>query len=90
MATISPVNAVPEHYRGMPPVLIITAENDILRDDGEKLAHRLMKCGIDVTAIRYLGTIHDFIVLDPLKTSSPTKSAIKLIVMHIKDILESK
>ena len=43
-----------------PPTLLITAEHDILRDQGEAFAAALVEAGADVTAWRTLGTVHGF------------------------------
>ena len=43
-----------------PPTLLITAEHDILRDQGEAFAAALVEAGADVTAWRALGTVHGF------------------------------
>ena len=43
--------------RGLPPVLLMTDENDVLRDEGEANAHKLTEAGVQVTAVRYLGTV---------------------------------
>jgi acetyl esterase len=44
----------------LPRTLIVTAEHDPLRDEGEELARRLAEEGVTVTATRYLGQVHGF------------------------------
>ncbi|WP_127480242.1 alpha/beta hydrolase [Nocardioides pantholopis] len=44
----------------LPPTLVVTAEHDPLRDEGEHLARRLAQEGVTVTATRYLGQVHGF------------------------------
>jgi acetyl esterase len=73
---VSPLNATAEQLKGLPPALVITAENDVLRDEGEAYARKLTAAGVTVTSTRYNGTIHDFVMLNALADTPAAGAAI--------------
>jgi acetyl esterase/lipase len=74
----SPLRASLDQLKGLPPALVITDENDVLRDEGEAYAHKLMEAGVPTTAVRFLGTVHDFVMLNALADTPASKGAIDL------------
>jgi acetyl esterase len=74
---VTPLNASLDQLKDLPPALVITDENDVLRDEGEAYAHKLMDAGVNVTATRYLGTIHDFVMLNALADTPAAKAAVE-------------
>lgn len=88
--TASPLQASLEQLRGLPPALIITDENDVLRDEGEAYAHKLIQAGVSVTAIRYVGTIHDFVLLNALKDTPAACGAIELANIYLSEVLKTR
>jgi acetyl esterase/lipase len=73
----APLKATTQQLRGLPPTLIQTAENDVLRDEGEAYARLLDEAGVDVTNVRYNGAIHDFALLNALREVPSTDSAVR-------------
>ncbi|MEU1722122.1 alpha/beta hydrolase [Nonomuraea sp. NPDC005692] len=76
--TASPLRATVEELTGLPPALVITGEADVLRDEGEAYAAKLRAAGVPVTAVRYQGIIHDFVMLNALRGTYAAESAIEL------------
>ncbi|GAB3606578.1 alpha/beta hydrolase [Conyzicola nivalis] len=82
--TASPLRATLDQLRGLPSALLLVDENDVLRDEGEAYASKLREAGVPVTAVRYNGTIHDFMLLNPLSESRATRAAVAQAIDHLK------
>jgi len=87
---LSPINASLKALSKLPETLIITAENDILRDEGEAYAHKLARAGVNVTAMRYVNAMHGFVVLNALENTFSAKNATDTIILHLKKVLFKK
>jgi acetyl esterase len=85
---VSPLRASIDQLKGLPPALVITAENDPLRDEGEAYARKLKDAGVTVAAVRYNGTIHDFVLLNAIRNVPSTEAAIKQINGGLRQYLE--
>jgi acetyl esterase len=85
--TVSPLQASIEQLKGLPPALIINGEFDVLRDEGEAYAHKLIEAGVPVTGLRYHGTIHDFVMLNPITDTPAVRGAIEQAFHMLKKIL---
>jgi acetyl esterase len=72
----APLQASVDQLRGLPPALIQTAGNDILRDEGEAYGRKLDEAGVDVVATRYVGQIHDFGLLNGIRDVPSTQDAL--------------
>jgi acetyl esterase len=86
--TAAPLRARLEQLESLPPALVITAEVDVLRDEGEAYAHKLLAAGVPVTVVRYLGAIHDFVLLNPIARSLPTRAAIAQATAAVRAAVE--
>jgi acetyl esterase len=78
--TVSPLQASLEQLRGLPPALILTCEQDVVRDEGEAYAHKLMAAGVPVRATRSLGAIHDLALLNPIAETPPARAALAQVI----------
>ncbi len=85
---VSPLRATTAQLKGLPPALVITAENDPLRDEGEAYARKLKDAGVTVAGVRYNGTIHDFVLLNAIRKVPSTEAAINQINDGLRQHLE--
>ena len=85
--TASPLRATLEELAGLPEAFVVVDENDVLRDEGEAYARRLIEAGVRTTTVRYNATIHDFMMLNPLRSSAASTGAIEQAVQVIRKAL---
>jgi acetyl esterase/lipase len=86
----SPLQASVEQLRGLPPAVIMVAESDILRDEGEAYGRKLDEAGVTVTTLRYNGMIHDFGMLNGLANIPQTRSLFVQAGAELKKYLTPK
>jgi acetyl esterase/lipase len=88
--TASPLRASTEQLSGLPKALVITGEADVLRDEGEAYARKLRAAGVDVSATRYEGIIHDFVMLNALRGTNAAEAAITQAINHLKTTIGTR
>lgn len=60
----TPLLAAVEELKGSPPALVIVAESDLLRGEGEANAHKLLEAEVETQAVRVLGAGKSFAPAD--------------------------
>lgn len=81
--TVSPLRANKEQLRNLPEAMILNGEADVLRDEGEAYARKLRDAGVPVTAMRFQGMIHDFVMLNALDQTKACRAAMDASVSWI-------
>jgi len=84
----SPLRASLDQLKGLPPALVQTAENDVLRDEGEAYARKLNEAGVPVTLIRCMGMIHDYGLLNPIAEIPEIQSVLRYAANEIRFALK--
>jgi acetyl esterase len=87
--TASPLRASLDELAGLPPALVIVAEADVLRDEGEAYAAKLRAAGVPVTAVRYQGIIHDFVMVNAMRDTYAAKAATQQGAEFLRDALSA-
>jgi acetyl esterase/lipase len=75
--TASPLRASIDQLAGLPEAFVIVDENDVLRDEGEAYARKLVEAGVRTTSVRYNDIHHDFMMLNPLRPTAAATGAIE-------------
>ncbi len=73
--TASPLRADMDCLKCFPPTMIINGQADVLRSEGEAFGEKLRCAGVEVTALRVQGTIHDFVMLNALDQTNACRTA---------------
>jgi len=84
----SPLRAHIADLGGLPPALVVTAECEVLRDEGEAYARKLANAGVAVNAVRYMGTLHAFMMIDEFAYETQAASAMRLLASELREALK--
>jgi len=76
-STASPLRAAREELTGLPEAFLVVGENDVLRDEGEAYGRKLIEAGVRTTVVRYDNTLHDFMMLNPVRSTAASSAAIE-------------
>jgi acetyl esterase/lipase len=87
--TASPLRASHEQLAGLPPAFVIVDENDVLRDEGEAYARRLIEAGVPTTSVRYNAIIHDFMMLNPVRATQAATAAVEQAIRALRRALRT-
>ncbi|MFF0497846.1 alpha/beta hydrolase [Nocardia aobensis] len=85
--TVSPLRASLDELAGLPEAFLIVDENDVLRDEGEAYGRKLTQAGVRTTSARYNGTLHDFMMLDPVRRTAASSAAIDQAIRVLRAAL---
>jgi acetyl esterase/lipase len=85
--TASPLRATLAELAGLPEAFLIVDENDVLRDEGEAYGRKLTAAGVRTTSARYNGTLHDFMMLNPVRGTAAATAAVEQAIHVLRKAL---
>jgi acetyl esterase/lipase len=88
--TASPLRGTVADLEGLPEAFVIVDENDVLRDEGEAYARKLVAAGVRTTCVRYNAAIHDFMMLNPVRETAATTAAVEQAIAILRKALSNK
>ncbi|MFC8222801.1 MULTISPECIES: alpha/beta hydrolase [Streptomyces] len=85
--TASPLRATLEDLQALPPAFVVVDQNDVLRDEGEAYASKLVQAGVPTVSVRYNASLHDFMMLNPVRGTQASSAAIEQAVHVLRKAL---
>jgi len=83
----SPLSADREFLEDSPPTLIVVADIDPLREEGEAFGRALQEAGVPTAIFRAEGQLHDFAMINALAISPGAEATIELAALRLKKAL---
>ncbi len=87
---VSPLRASLEQLKNLPPTLLVVNEADVLRDEGEAYAHKLLQAGVPTASIRLIGITHDSAMLNPLTDAPGVRTEIAAAIHALKQAFKKE
>ena len=88
-STASPLRATRDELAGLPEAFLVVDENDVLRDEGEAYGRRLVEAGVRTTLVRYDNTLHDFMMLNPVRPTAASTAAVAQAIHVLRTALHT-
>jgi acetyl esterase/lipase len=70
-----------------PPTTVFLSAADPLIGEGEAFGRRLQKAGVETAIIKAEGQIHDYVMLEPIRTTATAKAVVELAALHLRKAL---
>ncbi len=73
-----------EQLKNLPPALVVVNEDDVLRDEGEAYARKLLEAGVPTASIRLIGITHDSAMLNPITDAPGVRTEIAAAIHALR------